>query len=310
MRLHGTLYEITNVTSFVQQYVTNGSQPSADGVSPVPRAHVTLDRWNQADRFPPSVAASITDDSGRFELDVSIDPDASLFLSASGHNNDASEGAVGSVWRPGCWYRSSSFAPGAIDVGQRDIYVARVAVPCAAGFSQAQLTAALAETKKQVADLEWIKGRIRPDGITLSCGGKGAKASGRLVLNPDTSGDLSKTLSHSVEDFGLELPGPSWLIGLVVSKDAIEASIRSGLGDLAGEIGRRLRLSAISLFSAQLQLSEQTAVDRVVSETTLSFSRLHYEATLADGLSKPALTIVSEACFGFPRSLETANTGR
>src|SRR5215467_11478567 len=305
--MHGTLYEITNVMSFVQHYVTNRSQPSTDSISPVPNARIILHRWDQG--HSPSLAQSNTDDMGRFELDVSIAPDASIYLSAFGPD-DVSERAVEREQHPGCWYRSSPFVPGAIDGGDRDIYVARIAIPREAGFSQAQLASALAETKKQVADLEWIKGRIKPDGITLSCGGRGAKASGRLVLTPDRSGNLSKTLHHSVEDFHLELPGPSWLVGLVVSKDSIEASIRAGLADLAGEISRRLHLSAISLFSAQLQPLDPAAVDTIVSETTLSFSRLQYETTPADGRSKASCTIMSEACFGFPRLLETANTRR
>ena len=309
MRMHGTLYEITNVTSFVQHYVTNKSKPSTDSISPVPHARIILNRWNQAGGHSRSLTESSTDETGQFELDVSISPGTTIFLAAFG-DDAVSERTVESEQHPGCLYRSSQFVPGAIDEGQRDIYVARVAIPCEDGFSQAQLATALAETKSHVADLEWIKGTIRPDGITLSCGGKGAKASGRLVLNPDRSGDLSKTLHHSVEDFHLELPGPSWLVGLVVSKDSIEASIRAGLADLAGEISRRLHLSAISLFSAQLQLLDPAALDKIVSETTLSFSRLQYETTPADGRSKASCTIMSEACFGFPRLLETAHTRR
>ena len=305
MRMHGTLYEITNVTSFVQHYVTNRSQPSTDSISPVPNARIILHRWDQG--HSPSLAQSNTDDIGRFELDVSISPDDSIFLSVSDHD-DLSERRVESEQDLGCWYRSSPFVPGAVDGGWRDIYIARVAIPPEAGFSQAQLRTALAETKKEVADLEWIKGRIKPDGITLSCGGKGATASGRLVLTPDRSGNLSKTLHHSVEDFRLELPGPSWLVGLVVSQDAIEASIRAGLADLADEISRRLHLSAISLFSNQLQLSDPAAIDTIVSETTFSFNRLQYQSTPADGQSKVSFTIMSEACFGFPRTLEAAKT--
>lgn len=307
MRLHGTLYEITDITSFVRQYVTNRSQPSADSMSAVSNARVNLNlplnRSNQAGRFPPSVAESITDGSGRFELDVSMSSGASIFLSASVQAEDSER--TGHEQHPGCWYRSSPFALGSIDRIQQDIYIARIAVPREAGFSQAQLATALAETQKEVADLEWIKGRIRSDGITLSCGGKGAKASGRLMLNPHRSDDLSKSLDHSVEDFHLELPGPAWLVGLVISKDAVEASLRTGLADLAGEISRQLKLSAINLFSARLQPSDPAALDRVVSEATLSFSRLHYEAIPVAGPSKASRTIVGEACFGFPGSIGT-----
>ena len=304
MRIQGTLYEITNVTSFGQHYVTSRSQPRADSISPVPNSRIILHRWDQA--HSPSLAQSNTDDTGKFELDVSISSDASVFLSASSHD-DVSELRDERDQHLGCWYRSSPFVPAAVDGGWRDIYIARVAIPGEDGFSQAQLGTALDESKKEVADLEWIKGRINPDGITLSCGGKGAKASARLVLKPDRSGNLSKTLYHSVEDFHLELPGPSWLVGLLVSQDKIETSIRAGLADLSDEISRRLCLSAISRFSDQLQLSDPAAVDKIVSETTLSFSRLQYETTPANGPSKALFTIISEACFGFPRTLEAAN---
>src|SRR5262249_46449985 len=134
VRLHGTLYEITDVTSFVQHYVTNGSQPSTDSIRLVPNASITLHRGDQA--HSSFLVQSHTDDTGRFELDVSISPDTSIFLSASGHE-EVSELSVGGEENSGCWYRSSPFVPGAVDGGWRDIYIARVAIPCEAGFSQA-----------------------------------------------------------------------------------------------------------------------------------------------------------------------------
>src|SRR5262245_59961423 len=114
--MQGTLYEITNVTSFVQQYVTNRSQPSTDSISPVPNARIGLDRWDQP-HFP-SLVESNTDDAGRFELAVSNAPDASVCLSAYG-NTDVSERTVNSEQQAGCMYRSSPFVPGAIDRGLR-----------------------------------------------------------------------------------------------------------------------------------------------------------------------------------------------
>src|SRR5262245_38329663 len=147
--MQGTLYEITNVPSFVQHYVTNRSQPSTDSICPVPNARVVLDRWDRADS--PSLAESNTDDAGRFELAVTMAPDASVFLSVHGRD-DGSDRRVESEQHLDCWYRSFPFVLGVLDGGLRDIYIARVAIPREAGFSQAHLTTALAATKNRVAD--------------------------------------------------------------------------------------------------------------------------------------------------------------
>jgi hypothetical protein len=195
------------------------------------------------------------------------------------------------------------FVPGAIDELHRDLYVARLVLPSESGFSQAELAAVLSETRQQVADLEWIKGTITPDGIDLSCGGKGARASGRLVLNPDLSGDLSRIVRHSIEDFQLELPGPSWLVGLILSRDAVETDIRAGLQDLASEINNRLRCSAFALLTSQIPSTDSDAAKRLASDTTLSVSRLLYTNTSGSGSFKVSYTLTGEVCLGFPRTL-------
>ena len=305
MKLCGHVYEITQLALFVQHYLTNSSRLNPDSIRPVRNARVMFYSWDQVgSRFRSrSLVESNTDETGRYEIDVSVLPDTSVFLVASGRN-DAAERSAGHEQKSGCWYRSSPCVPGAIDERPRDIYVARLAIPSESGFSQAELAAVLSETKKQVADLEQITGTITAGGIALNCVGKGARASGRLVLNPDQSGDLTKILRHSIEDFHLELPGPSWLVGLVVSRDAIEASIRTGLRDLAVEINRRLHLRAIALFTDQVRTTNPALAARLADETTLSLGRLHSAPTSGAGPSEASRTIMGEACLGFPRTLE------
>lgn len=159
--------------------------------------------------------------------------------------------------------------------------------------------------KKQVADLERISGAITPDGIALTCIGKGGKASGRLVLNPDQSGDLKAMLHHSVEDFHLELPGPSWLAGLLVSRDAIETSIRNGLRNLAREIDARLRLRAIALFTEQVQTTDPDLGVRLAGTAPLTMERLRYPVvarqTEASGVDR---AIGGDVCLGFLQSFQ------
>jgi hypothetical protein len=206
-----------------------------------------------------------------------------------------------------CWYRSACVRPGALDQQSQEIYLARAAISDESGFSQADLAGLLEQTKKQVADLERIHGTITPNGIALTCVGKGGKASGRLVLKPDQSSDLKTILRHSVEDFRLELPGPSWLVGLLVSREAIETSIRTGLRNLAQEIDARLRLRAIGLFTDQVQTMDPAPGARLVSMATLTLEHLRYPVlTSQGGASGSHRAIAGNVCLGFPQTLQGA----
>jgi hypothetical protein len=304
MKLVGHLYEVTELASFIQHYVVNKSRPCSDSIRPIRDARIALYQWNQIGSRCRALVESRTDETGRFELHASVLPDTSVFLVAYGHDS-TTEATVELEQGSGCWYRSLPFVPDAIDELHRDLYVARLVLPSESGFSQATLAAVLSETKQQVADLEWIKGTITPGGIVLSCGGKGARASGRLVLNPDLSGDLSRIVRHSIEDFQLDLPGPSWLVGLVVSRDAIEGSIRAGLADLAIEISKRLRLSAIGLFTDQVQTTDPELSARLAAMATLTLERLRYPVVAHQGGANSGhRAIAGDVCLGFSQILQ------
>jgi len=306
MKLCGRLYEVTQFAPFVRSYLARAFQPDPDSIRPLGKAHIMLRRFDRAASYSRALVESKTDEGGRFELNVPNLQDTSVFLFVSGQD-DLSD-RVGYDQQSSCQYRSSPFVPEAIDELRQDIYIAPLVLPSESGYSQAALAEALTETKKQNTDIEWIRGTITPNGIVLSCGGKGAKASGRLVLKPDLSGDLSQILRHSVEDFHLELPGPTWLVGLVVSRDAIEASIRAGLRDLASEISQQLRLNAISLFTDLAPSTDSEAANRLAGEISISVNRLHYTTTSGGGSSKAPCTITIEACFGFPRTCERGDS--
>jgi len=300
MKLYGQLYEVTRFMPFVQQYLADNVRPNQECVRPVQDACVGLYRCDLVGSRP--LIESYTDRAGRYEIDLSVLPATSVFLVASS-SHDAAEGIVRREEKSGCWYRSSPFVPGAVDEQPRDIYIARLAIPNESGFSQAELAEVLAATKKQVTDLEQIAGTITGNGIALTCVGKGARASGKLVLHPDDSSDLTKILRHSIEDFHLELPGPSWLVGLVVSRDAIEASIRTGLRDLAVEIDSRLRLHATALFTEQIQTTDPACGARLADMGTLTLERLRYPAVAhQSGSSSGDRAIAGDVCLGFPRS--------
>lgn len=295
MILHGTLYEITNFESFVQRYVLESGRPQPDSVRPIKNGWIRLCRGNGSDAGSPLPSPVRTDDTGRFELDLSQVPDAPVFLVAGGSEK----------LRENYWYRSACVRPGALDQHAQEIYVARTAIPDESGFSQADLAGLLEQTKKQVADLERISGTITPNGIALTCIGKGGKASGRLVLNPDQSGDLKTMLQHSVEDFRLELPGPSWLVGLLVSRDAIEASIRNGLRNLALEIDERLRLRAIELFTNQVQTTDPDLGARLAGTATLTMERLRHPVVARQhSASGGDRAIAGDVCLGFPQTFQ------
>lgn len=293
MRLHGTLYEITDFASFVQMYVMESRRPHPDSIRPLKNGWIRLCRGEETHSESPLVPPSRTDGTGHFELNMSQIPDAPVFLVAEGseklHEN--------------CWYRSARVQPVALDQHAQAIYVAYATIPDESGFSQADLAGLLEQTKKQVSDLERITGTITPGGILLSCTGKGGRASARLVLHPDQSGDVKAILHHAVEDFHLELPGPSWLVGLLVSRTAIETSIRNGLRDLAREINARLRLRAIEIFVDQAQSTDPAFGARLADTTTLTIERLRYPVAAGQGGSNGGhRAITGDVCLGFPQT--------
>jgi hypothetical protein len=202
--------------------------------------------------------------------------------------------------RESYWYRSACVRPVALEQHAHEIYVAHAAIPDESGFSQADLADLLEQTKKQVPDLEQITGTITQSGISLQCVGKGGRASGRLVFGPDQSSDLKAILHHTVEDFHLKLPGPSWLVGLLVSRDAIETSIRTGLRDLAREIDARLRLRAIELFTDQAQTTDPALGARLASTASMTLERLRYPVVAGQiGASSADRAITGDVCLGF-----------
>src|SRR5262245_27844519 len=299
MTLHGTLYEITNFTSFAQKHVLESRRPRPDSVRPINSGWVRLCRGDGSDAESPLSPPCRTDDIGRFELDLSHIPDAPVFLVASGSEN----------FQENYWYRSAHFRPVALDQHAQEIYMAHTTISDVSGFSQGDLAGLLERTKTPASDLERITGTITPGGIVLSCSGKGGTASARLVLNPDRSSDLKTILRHVVEDFRLELPGPSWLVGLLVSRNAIETSIRNGLLDLAREIDAHLRLSAPGLFTGQVQSTDPEFGARLASTGTLTLVRLRYTVTpRQSGATGGHRAIAGDVCLSFPQALQQEET--
>ncbi len=293
MKLLGRVNEVTDLTAFVES-CSDGDRARLDGLrQPLCNASVKICRMDGR-----VLIETATDRTGNFQLHVAPSSDDPLFLMI-GADRDGSASGV-EQQQAGCWYRSASFVAAAMDDRPREIDVTRTIIPTASGFNGADLSALLARTKAEEADLEWISGTIAAASVALECGGKGARASGKLALKPDMSGDLSKVLAHSIEDFRLDLPGPSWLVGLVVSRDKIEASIKDGLHELAAQIDAKLKLSALHAFADHFGPADRQPAATLTKEATLSFSVLHFSAS---GTSDRDHTITAEACLGYPKNL-------
>ena len=292
--MHGTLYEVTNFTSFVQTYVMDSSRPHPDSVRPLKNGWISLCRGEGTNSGSPLPLQCRTNDTGRFELDMSQVPDAKVFVVAGGSEK----------LRENYWYRSESFRPIALDQHAREIYVARATIPDGSGFSQADLAVVLEEIKTQVADLERITGRITGDGIALSGSGKGATASFTILLEPDRSGDLAALMRHALKNFRLDLPGPAWLVGLLVSRTAVEESIRAYARSLAAQINERLRISAIETFTNQVADAETTLANRLVGTATLTLERLRYPIVAGQGGASGDRVIAGDVCLGFPQTFQ------
>ena len=295
MTLHGTLYEVTNFASFVQSYVMDLRRPDPDSVRPIKDGRITVCREKGTGSESMLPLQCRTDDSGRFELDLSEAPDAPVFVVAAGSEEH----------RDNYWYRSAGVRSATLDKHAQEIYVARATIPDESGFSQAELAGLLEEIKKQVADLERITGLVTGNGIALSGSGKGATASLTILLEPDRSDDFATLMRHTLMNFRLDLPGPAWLTGLLVSKGAVEESIRAGVQTLADQINERLRLSAMEAFTNQVADADRPMVARLAGTATLTLERLRYPL-VADqgGASSGHRTIVGDVCLGFSQTLQ------
>lgn len=293
MQLLGRVNEVTDVTAFVE-YCSGGDQARLQGLrQPLCNARAKICRMDGR-----VINETVTDRTGNFHLHVVPSSDDQLFLMIDADRETSASGVE--QHRVGCWYRSASFVADAMDDQPREIDVTRTIIPTTSGFNGADLSTLLARTKAQETDLEWISGTIAAASVALECGGKGARASGKLVLKPDMSGDLSKVLAHSIEHFRLDLPGPSWLVGLVVSRDKIEASIKGGLHELAAQIEAKLKLSALHALAEHLGPVDRRPATTLAQEATLSFSALCFSTP---GPSETDHTITAEACLGYPKNL-------
>jgi hypothetical protein len=293
--LHGTLFEVTDFASFVQTYVMDSRRPDPDSLRPIKYGWIILCQGKGTGSVSPLSLSCRTDDTGRFELDLSQAPDAPMFLVAAGSED----------WRENYWYRSACVRPALLSQHPREIYVARVTIPDESGFAQADLAVVLEEMKKQFADLERITGLVTGDGITLSGSGKGATASLTILLEPDRSDDFATLMRYVLTNFRLDLPGPAWLTGLLVSKDAVEESIRAGVRTLSDQINERLRLSAIEAFTNQVADADRTLAARLAATATLTLECLRYPVVAHHGgASSGHRAITGDVCLGFSQTLQ------
>ena len=298
--LHGTLYEVTDFASFVLGYVMESRRPDPDTVRPIKDGRITLCLSKGTGSVSPLPLSCRTDDNGRFELDLSEAPDAPVFLVAAGSED----------WREHYWYRSVSVRPIALDRHPREIYVARATIPDESGFSQADLAGLLERMKKQVADLERITGLVTGNGITLIGSGKGATASLTIRLEPDRSDDFATLMRHALTNFRLDLPGPAWLTGLLVSRDAVEESIRVGVQTLADQINEQLRMRAIEAFTKQVADADTALAARLAGTATLTLERLRYPLVAHQGgASGGHRAITGDVCLGFSQTLQREGPG-
>jgi hypothetical protein len=111
-------------------------------------------------------------------------------------------------------------------------------------------------------------------------------------------------MRHELKNFRLDLPGPAWLVGLLVSRTAVEESIRAYARSLAAQINERLRISAIETFTNQAADAETTLANRLAGTATLTLERLRYPAVAGQGGAGGGDRVITgDVCLGFPQTL-------
>ena len=291
--LKGTLYEIRNFASFVQTYVMESRRPDPDSIRSIKNGRIRLCRGEGPGSASPLPPQCRTDKTGRFELDLSQVPDGPVFVVAAGSKE----------LRDNYWYRSKSVRSAALGQHQRDIYVARVTIPDELGFSQADLAELLEQMKEQVADLERITGRITGGGIALSGSGKGATASFKILLEPDRSDDLGTLMRHALTNFRLDLPGPAWLTGLLVSQGRSRRIDPRRCAELLSIRSTNGCDSAPSRVSRTRWRKPTRTLAAILTNTaTLTLERLRYPLCPIKAEQAATIEQLSVMCaWGFPR---------
>lgn len=299
MMLRGSLYEVAQVATFCQSFVTDSSRPDSDSVRPIKGGWVSLGQGERTDSHALSPIQCQTDDAGQFELEISQTPNAPVFLTAAGSQN----------WLVDSWYRSPLSLPLSRDRVMLEIYVARITISDESGFSQSGLNKLLEAMKQQVVDVERITGEITEKGIALSGSGSGATASCLILLKPDRSGNTQTCISHSVENFRLDLPGPAWLTGLLVNRSEIERKIRNGAKQLADQIDEQIQRQAIVAFLGQPACEDTALTANIVRSATLTVERLRYPIAVGQERTRGGhRSITGDVCLGFIRNRERENT--
>lgn len=317
-KINGTVFHITNLTGFFTSYVLNPTNPTASTFAAASNCRVSLkhnlgdNTWGgllpDAQTTPVKVSAT-----GGFSINVgtlNTIPGLDGQIIVEELLQTVTVPVVGRVEVWGVVYRSAPFTMSTITEATRKIWYQRVDVPSSAYVTQTTVSDAVKAAKSSLpAGVDSISARIASSGLAVSGAGRGAKITFSVKLKGSKSHDLDAMLTHAIEDFDIDLPGPDFITTLCVNEDEIESQVRTAIAKLVKtEVSPLIKDAIVSAASTASGLPAATVRTLLDSQATLSVPRVTYPQTgtfTVPGLNIPVpqYSIKIEPSAGVPRSL-------
>jgi hypothetical protein len=310
MKAIGRIYEVTDVNRFILTYLADPANPDHATYKPIPAARIHIGSALPLPGFFPSITVKTeTDQNGVFEVDCSNLPAGiPAYLVAYRQLQVINTfGMTVPIYGP--VFRSQTFQLAKIDSTPRNIYVIQKELPNEQGIKQEKINEQIAQAKERIADIDSISAAIQENGINVVGKGQGATITFRITLSPSTSHDLDLFVTHSINDFNIDLPGPDWITYLCVNEDDIENEVRDGVRSLLKMANQQIEQNIIT---GIVQSTGQTELDvRNLFKTRISvtFNKIRYpiiETSKIGWITFNFRAIVPDVCLGIPKILYTA----
>jgi hypothetical protein len=220
MNVNGKLHEITNMSLFISSYTANPAHPNPASFKPMADAQIFLGTDFPAgftNSFIPGFSFQTkTDANGAFTI---IAPDGfpktvKAFLLATHTIMKVLPPFNIPIFAP--VYRSETFQFSQINSKTQDIFVVRSDGTAQQGFSQAQINS-MTTGIQQKMNLDSLSAFINDGSVGIVGNDQGATLKADLFLSPFTGLDLNTFISEKVDNIDIDLPGPDFIVGLLVT---------------------------------------------------------------------------------------------
>ena len=314
----GTVFEITNIISFIPGFVKN-EKPGTSSFRAAAGHKVYLGFVPKTGLLPgffPQMQVNVkTKSDGSFSF---TDEQVNAFKPLAGsmyftvyHTVSSIQTPMGKVDVDEPVYRSNDFAVTASKSGI-SIFYNKLNLPGVnTAITQAQVDKQVAGFKKGNAMFKKLNasigsGKVRVN-ATAQKSGHEADLKFDIELSPYTANDLAKFIRHKVKIVDIDLPGPDFITSICIDEDQIEDAIRDGVNTLMKTVNKDIK-KRISDGLNQLAGSSggmKETIEKAAAKSVVTFNQLHYpvvkKTQVLPNLFIEIRDISPDICLGFPQ---------